>query len=164
MNERRISTMPSHNLMPRSIPRRMGLNRCRIVHQRVDGDVSRHTVKNPSGVKHEPKHFNEYIGPVDVIPGEPLLVIAELRGVIAIKEFVPQPAKTPEDTLVLAAKARIGLNQEGFFAVLAGSHSLRMRVGNTGGLLQEVTVEMPPYDPNKLVAEYKNSLIIASAS
>jgi len=152
MNERRISTMPSHNLMPRSIPRRMGLNRCRIVHQRID-----------AGVKHEPKHFDEYIGPVDVIPGEPLLVIAELRGVIVIEEFVPQPAKTPEDTLVLAAKARIGLNQEGFFAVLAGSHSLRMRVVNTGGLLQEVSVEMPPYDPKKLVAEYKNSLIIASS-
>lgn len=128
-----------------------------------NGDVSRHAVNNPVGVKHEPKHFNEYIGPVDVIPGEPLLVIAELRGIIVTGEFVSQPAKTQEDTLILAAKARIGLNQEGFLAVWAGSCSLIMRVGNTGGLLQEVRVEMPPYDPKNLVVEYRKGLVIASA-
>lgn len=162
MIEQRFSTMPPHKLMPHGIPR-MGLNGHRMVHQRIDRKS--HAVQNPSGIKHEPKHFfDEYIGSVDVIPGVPLFVIAEVRGVDVIEQFVSRPAKTPEDVLVLVARARINLNQEGFFAVLAGSHSLRMRVGDTGGLLQEVSVEMPPYNPRKLVAEYRNSLIIAAVA
>ena len=125
--------------------------------------MSRHVVNKPSRVNRGSKPFYEYIAYVEVIPGEPLYVIAQLRGATIYEEFYPHPAQTLEDTLVLAAKARIG-NQEGFFAVLAGGNLLRMRVGNTGGLLQEVGVEeMPPYDPHKLAVTFRNGLIIVSA-
>lgn len=183
MIEIRFSTMPSHRLMPYSIPpnirgekRLVEVGQSRFIDRKpagndpydagFNGDGSRHVVKKPSRVNRGPKPFDEYIGPVDVVEGErlgdKLFVTAQLRGVIINGEFVPQPAKTPKDPLVLAAKARIGL-QEGFFAVLADGNLLRMRVGNAAGPLQEVSVKMPSYDPNKLVVEYRNSLVIASA-
>lgn len=129
-NKRGFSTMPPHNLMSHSIPH-IGKRDGRLHASRSD--------RKPAGVPHAPRHFDQYIGPVDVMPGNPSLIIAELRGVIVTGEFVPQPAKTPEDTLVLAANARIGLSQEGFIAVSAGSDLLKMRVGDAGGLLQEVS-------------------------
>lgn len=176
MIERRLRTMPPHSSMPHSIPRIRGGNghwpvRPQIGIKPVDDpygagfhdNASRYIVSKPLIVNHRPKYFDGYIGPVDVIPGEPLFVIAQLRGVIINGEFVPQPVKTPTDALVFAARARIGLNQEGFFAVSAARGLLSMQVVSAAGLLQKVSVKMPPYDPSQLVVEYRNSLIIASA-
>lgn len=178
----RFSTMPPHSSMPHSIPpgvrrrdrgARIGSQGRTSINKSseddpygagFDGDVSRHVVEKPSRVNRGSERFDEYIGPVDVIPGEQLLVIAELRGVIVNGKFVPQPTKTPEHTRVLVAKARIGLNREGFFEVKAAGNLLRMRVGDDAtGTLQKVSMKTPSYDPERLVVEYKNSLVIASA-
>ncbi len=177
MNERRFRTMPPHRLMPYSIPPYIRAGRKpgeaqsgSIVRQSADdpygagfhGDVLKHVVKKPLSVNGRSKFVDEYIGYVDVIPGEQLFVIAQLSRVIIEGGFIHQPAKGPTDSLVLTAKAKIGLNQEGFFAILTGDKILKMRVGDAAGLRQEVRVNMPSYNPNSLVVEYRNSLVIVS--
>lgn len=155
----RFSSMPPHARMPHGIPPpRKGDNHQAVIHWN-----GRKPSINPHQAAYKPKPFDEYISHVDVIPGNPTFVIAELREVTVNGEFILQPAKTPEDPLIFAAKARIGLNQEGFVVVKAGSF-LIMRVGDAAGPLQEKRVEMPSYDPSRLVVEYNNNLIIVSAT
>lgn len=170
----RISAMSPHSSMPRSIPR---VNRRPMVHQPTQkksadddpygagykGNVSGHRVEKPSGAEQDPKRLDGHFGFVDVIPGEPLYVTAELKGVIITGAFVPRSSGTSRAVRVLVAEARIGLSQKGFFAVSAGSNWLRMRVGDAGGLFQEVRVETPSYNPNKLVVNCLNNLFTASA-
>lgn len=184
--------MPPHGKMPHGIPPRIRAgNRLEVGLLRTgqdksvgrksaddpygtgfNGDISKHVVsghkaKQSSGTKDEPsrgsKRFHEYIGPVDVVPGEPLLVIAQTRGFTINEEFVRQPAQIPVGSLVYAAKAKIGL-LEGFFAVSTGSKSLEMRVGDVGGCLQKESVQTPSYNPDELVLSHNNNLIIISTT
>lgn len=158
---KRFSSMPPHRLMPHGIPGIRTENR----YPTVIHSNGRKLPNNPhSQETYKPKSFNEYISHIDVIPGDPIFVIAELRGVVLYEDFVLQPVKTPENPLIFAAEARIGLTQEGFVAVKAGNRFLSMRVGNAVGLLQEQRVEIPLYDPRRLVVKYKNNLIIASVT
>lgn len=159
---RRFSSMPSHDLMPYGIPRiRQGIRSRTVTYE--NGRKPLNNSHNQATYK--PKPFDRYISHLEVIPGEqrdPLLIIAELRGVSVNEKFVLQPAKTPKDPLIFAAEAIIGLTQEGFVAVEADNNSLSMRVGDATGPLQEQRVEMPPYNPRRLVVECRNNLIIAS--
>lgn len=184
MKERLRSSMPSHRLMPHGILRigRKDEHRPNFSHRITrqparqssaddpyhagfkDG-VSGHTVIKPSGVNHRPW---EYICFAEAVPGEKpgkLFVTAQLREVTPTEKFVSQSVKRPGGPLLFTARARIGLNQEGFFTIVADGRTVIMRVGNAAGPLQEVSVtdNMPSYDPTQLVVEYRNSLIIASA-
>ncbi len=168
--------MPPHSLMPSSIPPDIRAGRRpreAQIRQSADdpygaagfhGDGLKHVVKKPLRVNGGSAFVNEYIDCVDVIPGEPLFVIAQLKRLTIEEGFVRQSAKTPPtDLLVFTAKARIGLNQAGSCTVSADVKQLRIRIGDAGGRLRTVSVKMPPYDPNKLAIEYRNNLIIVSA-
>lgn len=161
---RRPSSMPPHNRMPHGIPHHGERNR----HQVVIHRNGRKPSNNPlSPAIHKPESFDEYISHLEVVPGkpgDPIFVIAELRGVVPCKDFILQPVKTSEDPLIFAAEARIGLNQKGFVAVKTDNHSLSMRVGDATGPLQEQKVKMPPYNPRRLVIECSNNLIIATVT
>lgn len=158
---RRFSSMTPHYLMPHGIPDiRKGIRNRTVIHSN-----DRKPTNNPhSQATYKPEAFDEYISHVDVVPGNPIFVIAELRGVVPYEKFILQPAKTPKDPLIFAAKARIGLTQEGFVAVEADNNSLSIRVGDATGPLQEQRVEMPPYNPRELVVEYRKCLVIASVT
>lgn len=147
MRERRISTMPPHGLMPRSIPR-----------------VRTERRHHPNGIKKGTEvisqRFGEFISPFDVIQADPLLVITELKGARIVGEFALQPTNGADNTLILTAQARIGLNQEGFCTVSAGSDSLSIRVGDVTGPLQKVSSKIPSYNPGRLDVRHNNGLVI----